>query len=333
MNKYNQALAAIFFGLILMINLATPVAAGTFEDAMGAYSVGDYTTTLRLLNPLAEKGDARALEQIGEMYAIGAGVPQDYSEAIKWLILARHQSPTDSLKAKAFQALGQISRRDLKAYFQGWDEAIQKLRLAADHGDVNAESFIGSMYHYGTDDSPYYYGPHFPKDYAKAVKLLSHSASRGNAQAQQELALMYFGKNMDECVKWLRLAAAQGLARSQSMLGMLYTVGFGVPQDLREGIEWLSLAAYQGEAQGQYLLGQQYMKGEGVPQNYAEAKKWFQLAADQGNSDGQEALGFLYARGEGVPQNYVEAYKWFSLSAAQGDKRAMTKREAMKTLS
>jgi len=50
---------------------------------------------VRLLRPLAEQGDARAQYQLGTRYFTGAGVSQDYAEALKWFRLSADQENAD----------------------------------------------------------------------------------------------------------------------------------------------------------------------------------------------------------------------------------------------
>jgi hypothetical protein len=57
----NRAFKAAVAALILAFRFAGSVAAGPIEDAGAAYTKGDYATTLRLLRPLAEQGDAMVL--------------------------------------------------------------------------------------------------------------------------------------------------------------------------------------------------------------------------------------------------------------------------------
>jgi TPR repeat protein len=47
-------------------------------------SAGDYATALRLLRPLAEKGNVRAEFLMRFAYHNGRGVPEDDAEAVKW---------------------------------------------------------------------------------------------------------------------------------------------------------------------------------------------------------------------------------------------------------
>ena len=76
---------------VIVIALAMPVAAQDFEAGLEAYESGDYAAALRLLGPLAERGDAEAQSRLGVMYAAGRGVPQDYDAAVKWYRLAAEQ--------------------------------------------------------------------------------------------------------------------------------------------------------------------------------------------------------------------------------------------------
>lgn len=82
--------AALAF-LILVLSLACPAAAAELDDAVAAAHRGEYQTALRLLSPLAEKGDARAQFDIGFMHAYGWGLPRDPAEAITWYRKAADQ--------------------------------------------------------------------------------------------------------------------------------------------------------------------------------------------------------------------------------------------------
>ena len=55
-----------------------------FQDGFDAYDRKDYKTAYKLWLPLAEQGYANAQHNLGVMYAIGQGVPQDYVLAHMW---------------------------------------------------------------------------------------------------------------------------------------------------------------------------------------------------------------------------------------------------------
>ena len=110
-----RAPKAVIFGVVLAVALTpaailvvlavtwTPIAvvSGPLGDALDAYESGDYATTLRLFQPLAERGDAAAQYGLGVMYRSGQGVPQNYVQAHMWLNLAasRHSPGKDRDKA------------------------------------------------------------------------------------------------------------------------------------------------------------------------------------------------------------------------------------------
>ena len=91
MRWMNAACAIRAAGLILAFGLAWPAIAGPMEDFLTAYNRQEYATTVRLLKPLADQGDAVAQTSLGRMYANGQGVPKDDAQAVKWSRLAADQ--------------------------------------------------------------------------------------------------------------------------------------------------------------------------------------------------------------------------------------------------
>ncbi|SBW12818.1 putative Sel1 repeat protein [uncultured Alphaproteobacteria bacterium] len=69
--------------LCLALSFA-PAAAQTVEDGFEAYDAGDYATAKTILLPLAEAGDAQAMNLVGYMYDLGKGFPKDVSIACDW---------------------------------------------------------------------------------------------------------------------------------------------------------------------------------------------------------------------------------------------------------
>ncbi|SBW12815.1 exported hypothetical protein [uncultured Alphaproteobacteria bacterium] len=69
--------------LCLALSFA-PAAAQTVEDGFEAYDAGDYATAKTILLPLAEAGDARAMNLIGYMYDFGKGFPKNKTAACDW---------------------------------------------------------------------------------------------------------------------------------------------------------------------------------------------------------------------------------------------------------
>ena len=121
-----------------------------------------------------------------------------------------------------------------------------------------------------------------------------------------------------------RPLAEQGDADAQNNLGVMYDDGRGVPQDYAAAVSWYRKAAEQGYAEAQNNLGFMYEKGQGLPQDYAAAMSWCRKAAEQGLASAQFNLGVMYAKGQGVTQEYyMQAHMWWNLAAVNGDADAI----------
>jgi len=139
---------------------------------------------------------------------------------------------------------------------------------------------------------------------ADDAKVFRARAEQGDAEAQSNLASMYFHgrgvpQHYGEALRWYRRAADQGDAKGEDGLALMYSHGQGIPQDYSEALRWYRKAADQGYAKAQYNLGSMYYYGRGVPLDRAEAERWYHKAADQGDEYAQRALGLKTRPGIG----------------------------------
>jgi uncharacterized protein len=65
--------------------------AQTAQDPWAAWKAKDYVTALNGFKALAEKGDAKAQEQLGQMYQNGEGIAKDEVQAAAWFRKAAGQ--------------------------------------------------------------------------------------------------------------------------------------------------------------------------------------------------------------------------------------------------
>src|SRR6476469_7019318 len=100
----------------------------THQDADTAFDRGDYATTLQLLRPLADQGDASAQYNLGVMHDKAHGVPQNYAEALKWYRLAADQGD-----ASAQYNLGVMYSRG-QGVSQDYAKALRLYQLAVKGG-------------------------------------------------------------------------------------------------------------------------------------------------------------------------------------------------------
>ena len=191
------------------------------------------------------------------------------------------------------------------------------------HGAASEQESAAELYEKG---KAYYDN----KQYKEAYDFLKKAAEQGNADAQNNLGVMYqYGEGVSqdkaEAVRWYRKAAEQGYAAAQNNLGVMYDNGEGVSQDKAEAVRWYRKAAEQGNAAAQNNLGRMYKYGEGVAQDKAEAVRWFRKAAEQGHAAAQNNLGWMYEYGEGVSRDKAEAVRWYRKAAERGYEQAQAR--------
>ena len=290
---------------------------GTMAQAALAQEQGDYVTALQIFRQYAERGEALAQFGLGFMYWNGQGIPQNYSEAVKWYGLAADQG-----NARAQYNLGVIYATGVS---HDYAQAAKWFRSAADQGYAPAQYNLAQLYDKGLNGS---------RDPAEAIRWYRRAADQNSILAQINLGFAYSeGKDVpqdySEAVKWYRRAAEQGNPMAQFNLAQMYSEGKGVEKQHGVAAMWLRRAANQGYPLAQNNLGNMYKNGEGLTKNYAEAEKWFRRAAEQGEMLAQFNLGLMYANAQGVAQDYVVAHMWLNLAAVKGEPRAIRNRDVV----
>ncbi len=197
-----------------------------------------------------------------------------------------------------------------------YDAARQWLQKAAESGHSEAQVQLGLMYVEGRG---------LPKDPATATAWFKKAADQGNLTGTVKLGKMYqrglTGGHPDEveAVRLYRKAAGQGHAEGQWILGAVIAEGRGgMKPDDKEAARWYRKAAEQGFANAQINLAKLYLDGTGVDQDATKAFAWYQKAAKDGSALAQVSLGRLYMTGQGVETNLVEAVAWIRRAAEQG---------------
>jgi hypothetical protein len=130
---------------------------------------------LQQLVRLGTQGNASAQNQLGQLYANGRGVPQDYTMARGWYEKAAAQG-----NAWAQNQLGQLSAGGL-GIPQDYKKARQWWEQAAIHGVAQAQYNLAQLYANGRG---------IPQDYTTARGWYEKAAAQGNAWAQAQLALL-----------------------------------------------------------------------------------------------------------------------------------------------
>jgi uncharacterized protein len=147
--------------------------AGTFQEGLAAYKKGDYPVALEKFKSLAEKGNAEAQYNLGVMYILGRGVPQDTKQAVDLWSKAADQGNS----ANAQFNLGVMYRQG-KGVPADDKQAVSYWAKAAEQGHTQAQLYVGIMYAQGAGTA---------QDKVQAYKWFSIAADKGNQAAVQNL--------------------------------------------------------------------------------------------------------------------------------------------------
>ena len=213
---------------------------------------------------------------------------------------------------------------------------INKIIVAAERGDINAQLHLGDCYYFGGSHD----GETVNKNYNKAIFWYRKAAEQGNAEAQFNLAYMYEqglatdSPDYSQAFYWYKRAAEQGKASAQYNVGYYYKKGRGISQNLSEAYKWYKRAADQGHQNAIDELKKNLKSNENqINKNKSDSSNISSLndlitAAQNGDIRAQVQLGDCYYsgigfyKGEIVEKNYEKAVFWFLKAARQGDARA-----------
>src|SRR5438874_9704312 len=115
--------------LVLLAGLAIAQSSQPLQDAQTAIGRKNYATALKIIQPLAQRGDPAAQTILGSMYAFGYGVSRSYTDAVNWFRKAAEQGQPS---AQSNLGLAYLNGQGVK---QDYAEAANWLRKAADQND------------------------------------------------------------------------------------------------------------------------------------------------------------------------------------------------------
>lgn len=141
------------------------------QAGVAAYDRGDYAGAMQAWRRAADKGDADAQYNIGQIYKLGRGVPVDLAEAEKWYRLAALQGH-DLGEANYGMLLFENGKRE---------EAVPWLERAVAHGEPRAQYLLGVML---------FNGDGVAKNWVRAYALMLRASTGGLDAATRTLAQM-----------------------------------------------------------------------------------------------------------------------------------------------
>jgi TPR repeat protein len=132
----------------------------------------NYAEAMRWYRLAAGRGNADAQVGVGNLYAMGLGVPQNYGEALRWYRLAADQGNSEAEDSLGF------------FYLSGWGvpqdyaEGLRWFTKAADQGNEVAQRNIGMIYLQGLGVA---------KNRDEAIRWFRKAAGNGDPDAMNAL--------------------------------------------------------------------------------------------------------------------------------------------------
>ncbi|MEJ2119814.1 MAG: tetratricopeptide repeat protein [Alphaproteobacteria bacterium] len=194
------------FIVAMALVFAVPGAADDFGDAKQALEAEQHAKAIRLLRPMAEKGDSRAQHLLGYAHMSGLGVKRSDKKAQYWLMKAAAQDYTP-----AIGLLGQL----LVSIDGSPTRGLPLMKIAVRRGDAATQAALGMCYLFGVQG--------IPADVQESKRLLLLSASQKHKFAYLGLAWWHAtdrgGKKPDyvevlvgisSAIRWVAQARATG---------------------------------------------------------------------------------------------------------------------------
>ena len=191
------------------------------------------------LGLLIEKGDVKAMNNVGLLWATGYDGKQSFEEAVKWWQEAANRGyPLAMNNLGLAYANGQGVKRDIKQAFNWWLKS-------AIGGSAWAMNSVGDCYETGEGVT---------RDYVLAMSWYKTAADAGDPLAHFNVGSLYHtGRGVDQsyetAIGWFEKGAGFGDPYSMLSLAEIYRDGLGVDQDLVEALAWYKVTDLRLEPQ------------------------------------------------------------------------------------
>ncbi|GAB2219921.1 hypothetical protein Drorol1_Dr00007561 [Drosera rotundifolia] len=293
-----------------------------------------------------EKGEPKAMELLGEIYARGAGVERNYTKAFELLKLAaKHQLYS------AYNGIGYLYVKGYGVERKNYTKAREYFERAADNGDAGGHYNLGVLYLKGIG---------VKKDFKMAWRYFVMAFNAGQPKASYQLAKMFHtgvgGKKVLPMATALyKLVAERGPWSSLSRWALesylkgdvgkallLYSrmaeLGYEVAQSnaawILDKYGELSMcmgesglctdaerhrrahslwwqASEQGNEHAALLIGDAYYYGKGTVKDYDRAAEAYMHAKSQSNAQATFNLGYMHEHGLGLPFDLHLAKRYY----------------------
>ena len=193
-----------------------------------------------ILKKLAEQGDAKSQNALGNGYQHGFWGGNDLNQAKYW-----YQKAADQSYVKGIHNLGMLE------FLQGnYEQALPFFEKGASLNNAASINLLGTYYSEGII---------FEKDYKIAFEYFSKAVDQNNRDAQFNIGqAYYYGKGVEQDYKlafeWYVRSADQDYSLAQIQLAEMYFSGKGVNKNIAKAIEIIKPLAELGDPKAQRNL-------------------------------------------------------------------------------
>ena len=279
------------------------------------------STKLSLGDKLAARNPQKALLRAHELAA-----QEEHKRAFKLYTVAAAAG-----LAEGERELGLYYLRGDASGFQSAAEAARWLSLAAEKGDVKAQSALGGLYangfQAGATADLFTPAKTDQVDLQTALKWTLLAAEANDADAQALAGFLYSTgpqeiQNIELAKHWYGLAAEAGKPQGHLGLGTLTLLEATTDELTFSAVAHIRSAANAGLATGHFYLGLIYERAIGVHADPGLAAHHYEIAAQKGIRNAQFRYGVMLFNGVGVLQNKVEGETWLRRAALAGEGEA-----------
>lgn len=138
----------------------------------------DYAKAVALYKQAADKGNGASYMSISECFRNGLGVPKNDGEAIDWLLKGVKATNMIPELMALYEHHIALVYFDENSTMHNDSEAFHWGKIAAEHGNANAQDLVGFCYQYGFGVT---------QDINAAIEWYRKSVAQGNVEAKKHL--------------------------------------------------------------------------------------------------------------------------------------------------
>ena len=213
-----------------------------FKKAEDLFEQDKYEEAYKILKQLADKGDAKSQNSLGNGYEYGFWGDINLEQAKHWYTKAANQ-----------QYAGGIHNLGMLEFKQGhYKQALPYFEKGANLKSSESMTLLGAYYSEGIV---------FEKDYKKALEyfIKALDIDKNNASAQFNIGqAYYYGEGVQQdyqkAFAWYTKATKQDYTLAQIQLAEMYFSGKGANRDVAKAIEIIKPLAELGDSKAQENL-------------------------------------------------------------------------------